>query len=96
MELSAWERFTFWIKDSFYTWQYDPQADASVRELDILPNFDEFGLTDLLKVSVLGYLGLAIYSEVKSPTKKSRSYSYRQRGFSIKKDKRGRRSYSFR
>lgn len=82
MELSAWDRFTFWVKDSFYTWKYDPQAEASIQELDILPNFEEFGIIDVVKISILGYLGLSIYSEVKSPTKKS--YTRKQRGFSYR------------
>ena len=95
MELSAWERFSFWVKDSFYTWRYDPQVDGSVQELDILPNFEEFGVIDLLKITVLGYLGLAIYSEVKSPTKKSKSMRYKQRGFSYSRDGKGGGSVSF-
>jgi len=44
----------------------------------------DIGIIDTFKIVVLGYLALAVYSEFKSPTRKSTNRKYTNRKFGVK------------
>lgn len=75
----------------FYEW-WNPFDWFGYHD-DVMKVPDGLSVLDVTKIAVIGYLALAVYSEIKSPTQKRRIY--KSRGLKYSRDNRGGRSYEW-
>jgi hypothetical protein len=73
-------RISDWWNDSE---TFGPQLPTEPKIWGNEPGLD-IGIIDTAKIVVFGYLALAVYSEFKSPTKKSYSRKQTNRKFGVK------------